>query len=557
MIPTTLQRYVLRETLRVALLAAIALSAIIFVGVGVSMVQRGVSVVQLWGLIPFLVAFSLPYAVPCALLVAAVFVFGRLSGSNEITAIRGTGINLNHVIVPLLIVAVLVCGGTFWLNHYLLPWGNARKNEMGKELVGRALTQIGSVQKVFPIGDYVIYVGRAEEKATLWQNVAVIEFADDEFPSRIMIAKQAHCAVDEENEEVKLLLLDAVLIQPKLGGDLESQAPRASFARISHTIDLSEGRRPSERPKYAQLPELLDRIEDLETAAAEIHRTFDDPAALEHPRQAREAAEKRMDAAWREVQRVDENIAKCRNELKEAEAAVQEAEDLTLETKGDVGAARQEHDDLAAKITEREPTLEAMKAELKSLIENEAEPERIKERQEEIRNEAQAIDALRLKLDAAALELEKKEAVLKETEAALNACEKKAETAREALAVAEERAQSAHARYEAEKARVGQVKDIESLLRAKTAFHWRNASALTTLIFVMIGIPLGILSRRGSVLMAFVVSFFAVLVLYYPLMMIAKLVSLDGYVTPWLAQWTPNVVVGGIGLWLLTRGIRR
>ena len=73
----------------------------------------------------------------------------------------------------------------------------------------------------------------------------------------------------------------------------------------------------------------------------------------------------------------------------------------------------------------------------------------------------------------------------------------------------------------------------------------------------MIGIPLGILSRRGSVLMAFVLSFFAVLVLYYPLMMIAEMLSRDGYVTPWLAQWTPNVVVGGIGLCLLVWGIRR
>ena len=88
MIPTTLQRYVLRETLRVALLASVALSAIIFVGAGADLASRGVNVVQLWSLAPFLLAYSLPYAVPCALLVAVVFVFGRLSGANEITAIR-------------------------------------------------------------------------------------------------------------------------------------------------------------------------------------------------------------------------------------------------------------------------------------------------------------------------------------------------------------------------------------------------------------------------------------------------------------------------------------
>ena len=41
MIPSTLQRYVLRDILRVALLAGVALTGIIFVGMGVSLVNKG------------------------------------------------------------------------------------------------------------------------------------------------------------------------------------------------------------------------------------------------------------------------------------------------------------------------------------------------------------------------------------------------------------------------------------------------------------------------------------------------------------------------------------
>ena len=91
LIPTMLQRYVLREMLRVALLSALALTAIIFVGMSVSRVQQGLNVVQLRGLIPYIAAFSLPYALPTALLVASVFVFGRLSGANELTAVASSG----------------------------------------------------------------------------------------------------------------------------------------------------------------------------------------------------------------------------------------------------------------------------------------------------------------------------------------------------------------------------------------------------------------------------------------------------------------------------------
>ena len=105
--------------------------------------------------------------------------------------------------------------------------------------------------------------------------------------------------------------------------------------------------------------------------------------------------------------------------------------------------------------------------------------------------------------------------------------------------------------------RVNDVKRVESYQRARTEFHFRNAGAVTSLVFVLIGIPLGILSRRGSVLMAFVISFFAVLILYYPLMMVGKMLSLDAYMTPWLAQWLPDVVVAGVGTSLLAWGIRR
>ena len=564
MIPTTLQRYVLRETLHVALLATVALTAIIFVGTGISLVNHGLSVVQLRGIVPYIFAFSLPFAVPMALLLASVFVFGRLSGANEITAIRSSGINLNHVIAPLLLLAVLLCAGTFWLNQYVLPWGHAHKKEMAARLIGRAVTKIGNVQKVFPLKEYVIYVGRVDETSGMWENVAVVQFADDEFPARIMIAKRARCIVDEENDLVRLTLYNVILIQPQLGKEFEEQQPKATFKEVEHVIDLSKGRFVANRPKYDQLPQLVRRIRTLEKSAAETRRHMANPQDLDHPREARRAAQKTMDKAYRAWRGLDSRMGLHHKAIEQADASVEKAEMLLNGARGNHGAALQERDDVATKIRDREPTLEKMKAELRALVERKVEPDQakahqalIRERQEELKKEWKAIDGLHLLLSKAEIALAKADGEVRVVEGQMAARQAELDRVKKELAAARGHALDAYQTYLVDRKRVDEIKAVESLLRARTEFHYRNAGSVTTLIFAMIGIPLGILSRRGSVLMAFILSFFAVLVLYYPLMMVGQMLSLDGYMASALAGWLPNMVVGGIGAYLLAFGIRR
>jgi len=83
-------------------------------------VNRGVAV----GIVAQLFLMSLGYIValstPCAVLVAALMTFGRLSQDNEITALRASGVNLASVLVgPLLAAGVLAVGLTLFNNHVL------------------------------------------------------------------------------------------------------------------------------------------------------------------------------------------------------------------------------------------------------------------------------------------------------------------------------------------------------------------------------------------------------------------------------------------------------
>jgi lipopolysaccharide export system permease protein len=87
-------------------------------------VNRGVAP----GIVAQLFALSLGYIIalsmPCAVLVAVLMTFGRLSQDNEITALRASGVNLLRVMAGPLAASVLLAAGLTLFNNHVLPESN-------------------------------------------------------------------------------------------------------------------------------------------------------------------------------------------------------------------------------------------------------------------------------------------------------------------------------------------------------------------------------------------------------------------------------------------------
>jgi len=551
--PTILQRYVLRELLYVAFLAVLALTGMIFVGMAVSLMRAGLSAVQLRSVAPYVLAYSLPYALPCAFLVATVFVFGRLSGQNELSAIRGSGVNLNHVIFPPLLLGLVVSGGTFAVNHYLLPWSNQRVRALRKRLLNEVVLTAGSADRPYEIGRYCIYLGGLDESGRFWKDVALVELAGD-FPARVMIAKRGRCEVDEERSLATMVLYDGMVLQPDLQ-DLNREAA-VNFGRFVYTIDLEEESKVStNRPKYLSLPDLLRRLAELKARAREI-RALPQYAAVIRPKAQRRAAQREADKAYREYSRLRQEALEWAGRVQAAQEALARLEEEARTIRAAYEAALEERDDLQARLADLKPLQAETRTrtepraragsdppEDQATQEAEALAERIKALEARRSGVQRRLTELRERLDAAESRLREQRSEMVRT--------------RSELAARRAKAHAAWERFRAKRDHQRKLEILEQLLRAERAFHSRNAGAATCLVFMLIGIPLGILSRRGSVLMAFVVSLFAVLMVYYPFMAIGQMLSEDGLVASWIAQWMPNLLVGGAGVGLVGWGIRR
>ena len=103
-------------------------------------------------------------------------------------------------------------------------------------------------------------------------------------------------------------------------------------------------------------------------------------------------------------------------------------------------------------------------------------------------------------------------------------------------------------------ARRGARSEVERRL-AWVEIHKKFALPAACLVFGFIGLPLGIVTRRGGRAAGFAVSV-AIVLAYYVLLAEGEARAIDGRLSPALAMWLPNVLLGGLGALALGR-VRR
>jgi lipopolysaccharide export LptBFGC system permease protein LptF len=118
----TLHRYIFKELFRVFVLAAVALTLILSLGIILRPVQEfGVGPRQVIHLMGYFMPIILTFVLPMAALFAGALVYGRIAGDNELDACRASGISLMTMVYPGLALAVMVAVANLLLSFHVMP----------------------------------------------------------------------------------------------------------------------------------------------------------------------------------------------------------------------------------------------------------------------------------------------------------------------------------------------------------------------------------------------------------------------------------------------------
>lgn len=132
----TLARYVVFEFLKVFLLAFVGITLfMLVVGVGREAVREGLGAGPLLRLIPFILPDSMRFSIPAAALLSACTVFGRMSGENEIVAIKSLGISPWTLLAPVFAVGFLISVTAVWTNDFAVSWGRPGMSRVVSESI--------------------------------------------------------------------------------------------------------------------------------------------------------------------------------------------------------------------------------------------------------------------------------------------------------------------------------------------------------------------------------------------------------------------------------------
>jgi LPS export ABC transporter permease LptF/LPS export ABC transporter permease LptG len=141
------------------------------------------------------VPFFLYSIVPLGILMAVLITFGLMQRSNEITAIKATGVSIYRIVVPVLLATALVAGGLFFSDQFYLPYTNKRQDALRNRIKGKPpQTYLNPSRKwIFGQHSTIYYYDFFDSDREQFDNLSVFQFDPATFRlTRRIYADRAH-----------------------------------------------------------------------------------------------------------------------------------------------------------------------------------------------------------------------------------------------------------------------------------------------------------------------------------------------------------------------------
>jgi len=227
--------YILKEILPIFSIGLMLFTVILLMDKILKLIElivtRGVSFYQILKLLLFISPSFLIFTIPIAVLLGTLLTFGRLSGDNEITAFKSSGMSLYQLFLPILIFSILSYLLTTFLVLYGLPWGN-RGFKATLYMIAQSKADIDIKERIFndSFDGLVVYVDKVPIQGKRMEGVLIYDERD---PGKLntIFAKEGFLINNPKSQEVILRLLD---------GDIHRFEPKANvFQKVQfNTYDL-------------------------------------------------------------------------------------------------------------------------------------------------------------------------------------------------------------------------------------------------------------------------------------------------------------------------------
>ena len=213
-----IDRYILRELLKIFLITVGSLTTVLyldkFLFIAENIINRGVSVVEVFLIMIYISPSYLSLTVPISVLFASVATFNQFSASNEWVAMKSCHLSFLQIMKPVIIFSVIAYLISVIIMVYALPWGNyAYKQKTFEIIKKRAHINIQPNILNYDFKNLVIIAEAREKKNTL-KGIFIADTTETN-STRIITANKAIVIPNNETLKIRLVLTKGTIHELK------------------------------------------------------------------------------------------------------------------------------------------------------------------------------------------------------------------------------------------------------------------------------------------------------------------------------------------------------
>ncbi|OGW02523.1 MAG: LPS export ABC transporter permease LptF [Nitrospinae bacterium RIFCSPLOWO2_02_39_17] len=262
-----LDRYILKELVKFFILSVFILTLVLFLDqlhfLSEMILNRGVAVRDMLLLILYISPAFLALTIPLSVLFASLMTFSRLSGDNEIIAVRAAGISMYRLMLPVLILCTFTYLASGYIMLYLQHRGNyAFKNFILQVSMRKANFEIK--ERVFnnDFKDLIIYVEEREIGSSVMKGIFIYDSQQNSEP-QVITAREGRFVADPETMKILLQLKDGTINRMV---DKMNRYQLLTFDTYDILVDMGKGEGKytiAKEPREMSVRELKKRMAEL------------------------------------------------------------------------------------------------------------------------------------------------------------------------------------------------------------------------------------------------------------------------------------------------------
>lgn len=150
-----------------------------------------------------------PMALPLAILLSSIMVFGNLGENYELVAIKAAGISLRKAMKPLVILSILISIGAFLFSNYILPVANLKFGSLLYDIRKKKMT-FNLSEGIFYYGldNYVIRIDRKDKDDKTVYGVLIYNHTDHMGNNEVISAEKGIMELTPDKSKMVFTLYD-------------------------------------------------------------------------------------------------------------------------------------------------------------------------------------------------------------------------------------------------------------------------------------------------------------------------------------------------------------